>query len=617
MLGGDTDRAVHGGPASRVGQVSTPIADYALLGDTERAALVSRAGSVDWLCLPRFDSPACFAAILGTEEHGRWLLGPAGEARSTRAYRENSFVLDTVHETASGRVRVTDLMPFDDDRADLVRVVEGLDGEVEMVHEWVVRTGYGKILPWVSRIEDAQGETVIRAIAGPDMLVLRGDRLPEPEDHHHRDRFTVRAGERLWFSTTCVPSWCDVPEALDLDPRIEDTVRQFDDWASRHGHDGPYRDAVTRSLLVLRLLTDEVRGGIVAAPTTSLPEDIGGERNWDYRFCWLRDASLTLEAFLGCGYVEETRLWRDWLVRAVAGDPADLQIMYAVDGSRDLPERELDHLPGYEGSLPVRIGNGAVDQRQSDVLGEVMIALDRARKAGLSESHETWEVQRLLVDDLAGHWDQADHGLWEIRGPARHFTHSRVMVWAAFDRAIRAVEEHGHHGDVDRWRELRDRVHAEVCERGYDAARNTFTQHYDTHELDASLLLIPTVGFLPGDDPRVQGTIKAVEEDLLKDGFLRRYRTESGVDGLDGEENPFLACSFWLAESYARCGRLDDAHAMMQRVVAVSNDLGLLSEEYDPHTERLVGNFPQAFSHLALVQAADAIEEADRARAAE
>ncbi len=591
--------------------MSTPIAEYALLGDTERAALVSRHGAVDWLCLPRFDSPACFAALLGTDDHGRWFLGPVEEAEATRSYRGDSFVLDTVHETAGGRVKVTDVMPFGDGRADLLRVVEGLEGEVEMHHEWVVRTGYGKVLPWVSRVQDATGATVIRAIAGPDMLVLRGDRLPEPSDHHHVDRFTVRAGDRLHFAMTWVPSWCEVPEALDVEPRIEETVRHFEDWASRHSHHGAYRDAVTRSLLVLRLLTDELRGGIVAAPTTSLPEDIGGERNWDYRYCWLRDASLTLEAFLGCGYVDETRLWRSWLVRALAGDPADLQIMYAVDGGRELPERELDHLPGYEGSRPVRVGNGAVDQRQSDVLGEVMIALSEARRLGVTESDESWAVQRLLVDDLADHWDQTDHGLWEIRGEPRHFTHSRVMVWAAFDRAVRAVEEDGHEGDVERWRALRDRVHAEVCDRGYDSERGTFTQHYDTTDVDAALLLIPTVGFLPADDERVLGTIRAVEEDLLRDGFVLRYRTQSGVDGLSGDENPFLACSFWLAEAYARCGRLEDAHALMQRVLAVRNDLGLLSEEYDPAHDLLVGNFPQAFSHLALVQAADAIEQAE------
>jgi GH15 family glucan-1,4-alpha-glucosidase len=598
------DRRGYGEP------VTTPIAEYALLGDTERAALVSRRGSVDWLCLPRFDSAACFAALLGTSEHGRWLLGPLGPATSTRSYRGDSFVLDTVHTTSSGSVRVTDLMPFGDGRADLLRVVEGLDGEVEMVNEWVVRTGYGAVVPWVSRSHGPDGVPVIRAVAGPDMLVLRGDRLPRASDHQHTDTFSVRAGERLEFSMTWVPSWVSVPAALDIEPRIRDTVATFEEWAGRCRYDGPYAEAVTRSLLVLRLLTDETRGGIVAAPTTSLPEDVGGARNWDYRYCWLRDASLTLEALLAAGYVEETRLWRDWLVRAVAGDPADLQIMYAVDGGRELPERELGHLPGYAGSTPVRVGNGAAAQRQSDVLGEVMISLEAARRLGVEESPETWAVQRALVDELADHWDEPDHGLWEIRGPERHFTHSRVMVWAALDRAVRAVEEGGRDGPVERWRLVRDQVHAEVLERGFDAGRGTFTQHYDTTEVDASLLLIPTVGFLPADDPRVHGTLAVVEQDLLRDGFLLRYRTQTGVDGLPGDENPFLACSWWLAEAYARCGRLDDATAMMDRLVAVLNDVGLVSEEYDPASGALLGNFPQAFSHLSLIRAALAIRDA-------
>ena len=588
----------------------TPIAEYALLGDTERAALVSRRGSVDWLCLPRFDSDACFAALLGTRDHGRWLLGPSGEATSTRSYRGDSFVLDTEHTTVTGRVRVTDLMPFGDGRADVLRVVEGLEGEVELVHEWVVRTGYGKVVPWVSRGTDDRGEPVIRAVAGPDMLVLRGTRLPEPDDHHHRDRFTVRAGERLEFSTTWVPSWAPVPHRHDVQERIEHTVETFSAWAAHCDYEGPWAAEVQRSLLVLRCLTDEVRGGIVAAPTTSLPEDVGGVRNWDYRFCWLRDASLTLEALLACGYVEETRLWRDWLVRAVAGDPADLQIMYAVDGGRDLPERELDHLPGYAGSRPVRIGNGAVGQRQADVLGEVMIALENARRLGLAESSQTWAVQRALVEELAEHWEEPDHGLWEIRGPRRRFTHSRVMVWAAFDRAVRAVEEGGHDGPGERWRELRDRVRAEVLEHGVDHARGTFVQHDETTEVDASLLLVPTVGFLPADDPLVVGTVRAVEEDLLRDGFVLRYRTDSGVDGLAGDENPFLACSWWLAEAYARSGRVDDATALMDRLVGLANDVGLVSEEYDPRSDALLGNFPQAFSHLSLIRAAVAIRDA-------
>ncbi len=600
-----------------IADVTTPIADYALLGDTERAALVSRAGSVDWLCLPRFDSASCFSALLGTPEHGRWLLGPAGTARSTRAYRGNTFVRDTTHETDTGRVRVTDLMPFGDGRADILRVVEGLDGEVAMAHEWVVRANYGAVLPWVSRSTDPDGRDVIRAVAGPDMLVLRGDRLPHPEDRHHRDTFTVHAGERLEFSTTWVPSWAPVPRAVDVEQTLRVTTEVFENWAGHSRVEGPAAGAVTRSLLVLRLLTDELRGGIVAAPTTSLPEDLGGGRNWDYRYCWLRDASLTLSALLACGYVEETRLWRDWLVRAVAGDPADLQVMYAVDGGRQLPERELDHLPGYAGSRPVRIGNAAAGQRQSDVLGEVMIALEAARHHGLAETSQTWAVQRTLVDELVLHWDQPDHGLWEVRGPMRHFTHSRVMVWAAFDRAVRAVEEGGHDGSVERWREVRDRVHAEVLDKGYDHERGTFTQHYDTKDVDASLLLIPTVGFLPPDDPRVLGTVAAVEEDLLRDGFVLRYRTQTGVDGLPGDENPFLACTGWLARAYALGGRLDSAEEVLARLVGVRNDLGLLSEEYDPRTGALLGNFPQAFAHLALIHAALAVRDARAAASAD
>jgi GH15 family glucan-1,4-alpha-glucosidase len=590
--------------------VTTPIGDYALLGDSERAALVSRSGSVDWLCLPRFDSASCFSALLGTPEHGRWLLGPAGAARSTRAYRGNTFVLDTTHETTTGRVLVTDLMPFGDGRADILRVVEGLEGEVELAHEWVVRASYGSVVPWVSRSTDPDGRPVIRAVAGPDMLVLRGDRLPRPSDRHHRDTFTVRAGERLEFSTTWVPSWAPVPRAVDVEQTVRITTEVFENWAAHSRVEGRAADAVTRSLLVLRLLTDELRGGIVAAPTTSLPEDVGGERNWDYRYCWLRDASLTLGALLACGYVEETRLWRDWLVRAVAGDPEDLQVLYAVDGGRQLPERVLEHLPGYAGSRPVRIGNAAAVQRQSDVLGEVMIALEAARHRGLAETSQTWEVQKALVDELVLHWDRPDHGLWEIRGPVRHFTHSRVMVWAAFDRAVRAVEEGGHDGPVERWREVRDRVHAEVLDKGFDHERGTFTQHYDTREVDASLLLVPTVGFLPPNDPRVLGTVAAVEEDLLRDGFVLRYRTETGVDGLPGDENAFLACTGWLARAYALSGRLDEAEKVLDRLAAVRNDVGLLSEEYDPRTGKLLGNFPQAFSHLALIQAALAVRDA-------
>ncbi|HYO39819.1 MAG TPA: glycoside hydrolase family 15 protein [Nocardioidaceae bacterium] len=589
-----------------------PIEDYALLGDTGTAALVGRDGSVDWLCLPRFDSPACFAALLGGPEHGRWLLGPADEGVAcSRRYVEHSLALETTYTCDTGRVTVLDVMPVDDGRADLVRRVTGVEGTMTFRHEWVVRLGYGKIRPWVRR-QDMHGLPVITAVAGPDRLVLRGPRLPRASNGRHVDEFEVRAGDELTFSTTWVASHHDLPEPLQFGSRITSSIDRANDWARTCRYDGPYREAVIRSLVTLRALTHGGTGGIVAAPTTSLPEDFGGERNWDYRFCWLRDASLTLEALLESGYGGEVRLWRNWLLRAVAGDPQDLQIMYGVDGGRDLPERTLDHLPGYAGSRPVRIGNGAVSQRQTDVLGEVMIALEMARDIGAEDDEDSWSMQRTLVNELAEHWDEPDNGLWEIRGPLRRFTHSRVMVWVAFDRAITAVEEHGHSGPVERWREIRDAVREEVLTRGFDPRRNTFTQHYDTTEVDASLLVLSDVGFLAGDDPRMLGTIAAVEEDLMRDGLLLRYRTESGVDGLSGQEHPFLACSFWLVEAYALADRLEDAEALMERLLALQNDVGLLAEEYDPVRRRFVGNFPQAFSHLTLVGAAHQLERAVR-----
>ena len=598
-------------------QPPTPIEDYAVIGDMQTCALVSLSGSVDWLCLPRFDSPSCFTALLGTPDNGRWLIGPRDEARTTRRYVGDTFILETTHETATGVVRVIDAMPTGDDRADIVRTIVGVRGTVTIEHEWVVRFGYGKIKPWVSRQTGpgGKGDHLISAVAGPDLLVLRGTRLPKASDGRHRDEFDVVEGQTLTFSATWIPSHLPVPADLDVETTLAVTAKQWQDWSDSCPSEGPYRDVVTRSLLVLRLLTHSRTGGIVAAPTTSLPEDPGGSRNWDYRYCWLRDASLTLQALLGSGFLEETELWRRWLIRAVAGDPEDLQIMYAVDGGRELPERELDHLPGYVGSRPVRVGNGAVDQRQTDVLGEVMMALARGRDLGLEETTQSWRIQRALVDELATHWDQPDNGIWEIRGPLQHFTHSRVMVWAAFDRAISGVEDHGLQGPVANWRRLRDKVHAEVLERGFDVGRNTFTQHYDTTEVDASLLLIPISGFLPPDDPRVLGTIAAIEADLMRDGFLVRYRTTSGVDGLSGDENPFLACSFWLVQAYARAGMRDKAVTLMDRLVALVNDVGLLAEEYDPHARRMVGNFPQAFSHLTLIGAAHAIAAIDTVRA--
>ena len=588
-----------------------PIEDYAVVGDTETTALIGRDGSVDWLCLPRFDSPACFAALLGGPEHGRWLIGPAQDAECSRRYVGDSPVLESPYTTATGTFRVVDVMPVGDDRADLVRRIEGLTGTVRVRHEWIVRFGYGNIRPWVTRQHHA-GEEAITAVAGPDRATLRGPRLPVAHNGRHVDEFELAAGEVLAFATTWRPSHLPFPELLDLDARVEATTQGFQEWASVCHYTGPHREAVVRSLLTLRLLTHSATGGIVAAPTTSLPEELGGERNWDYRFCWLRDASLTLEALLRCGYRRETELWQQWLLRAAAGDPADLQIMYKVDGGRDLPERELPHLPGYADSRPVRIGNEAVGQRQTDVLGWVMAALHLARQGGVDHDKHSWALQRALVDDLATHWSDADNGLWEIRGPRRHFTHSRVMVWVAFDRAVRACEEHGLDGPVDRWRELREVVRAEVLERGVDRDRGCFTQHYDTTEVDASLLVLPTLGFIAADDPLMLGTIAAIEEDLMRDGLLLRYRTETGVDGLRGDEHPFLACSFWLVSAYARAGMVARAEELLDRLVGLSNDVGLLAEEYDPVGRRHTGNFPQAFSHLTLVTAALDLAEAQQ-----
>ena len=586
-----------------MGRMPLPIEDYALVGDRHTAALVGRDGSIDWLCLPRFDSPASFAALLGDEGNGRWLLGPTDEARVTRRYVGNTSLLETTFTTDTGSITLLDVMPIGDGRADVVRRLTGVSGTVRIRHEWIVRCDYGLVRPWVRRRQVA-GHEVIVAVAGPDQLILRGDRLPHAADGRHEDEFDLSEGEVLTFSTTWVASWKDLPEPLGWDHRIEGTRAEQDRWAEPCGTDRPYADLVTRSVVTLRMMTLAETGGIVAAPTTSLPEDFGGERNWDYRYCWLRDAALTLESLLAAGFREEARDWRNWLLRAVAGDPADMQIMYTVDGGRRLPEHTLGHLRGYENSVPVRVGNGAVDQRQTDVLGEVMIALEDARRAGIDEDDHSWALQRALVEGLATHWDRPDRGLWEVRGPERHFTHSRVMVWVAFDRAVRAVEERGFDGPVEHWRALRDEVKEEVLSKGFDPGRGTFTQHYDTEEVDASLLVIPLVGFLPGDDERVLGTIRAVEEDLMQDGMLLRYRTHTGVDGIQGSEHPFVACSFWLVSAYAAAGRLDDARALMDRLCTLPNDVGLLSEEYDVVGQRMAGNFPQAFSHLALVQAA-------------
>ena len=592
--------------------MALPIADYALIGDRSSGALVGRNGSIDWLCLPRFDSPACFAGLLGTDEHGHWQICPVDEFEVSRRYVGASSVLETTFTTATGQITLTDLMPRGDDRADVVRRVTGVRGVVRVRHEWVVRLDYGAILPWVRR-QTLHGEAVITAIGGPDRLVLRGPRLPRPTDHRHTDEFDVAEGAVLTFSTTWVPSAAPLDTIGPPDVAIDDAVSEGEEWSRRCHEHTPQLAAVRRSLLTLRLLTDEQTGGIVAAPTTSLPEDPGGERNWDYRYCWLRDAALTISALVRAGYTEEARLWRGWLLRAVAGDAQDLQIVYAVDGARRLTELSLDHLPGYADSRPVRIGNGASLQRQLDVVGEMMIALEHTRRATGHAETDAWQLQRNLIAGLADTWQSEDHGLWEIRGPRRRFTHSQAMVWAAFDRAVKAVEEFDLEGPVEEWRALRDRARAEVLDRGFDPERNTFVQYYGGTEVDASLLVLGQIGIVAGDDPRMLGTIGAVERDLMRDGLLLRYRTESGVDGLRGDEHPFLACSFWLVSAYAGAGRHDDAEALLGRLCELTNDVGLLPEEYDVAAGRMIGNFPQAFSHLALVHAAFDLADAQRA----
>jgi GH15 family glucan-1,4-alpha-glucosidase len=597
--------------------VSERIEDYALIGDLHTAALVGRDGSVDWLCLPRFDSPSTFGALLGTPEQGRWKLAPTDPAAVVRrAYRGDTFVLETTWETETGAVQVVEVMPTGDRRADVVRRVVGLRGTVELEQELLVRFDYGTTVPWVRRFRDADGRTALLAVAGPDAVLLRG---PVPSaggqgaaDRLHRGRFSVGAGETVDLVLTWYPSHRPVPVALDVDEQIESTRAWWQDWADRSECGDEYAAHVRRSLLVLRALTHEDTGGMVAAATTSLPEEFGGVRNWDYRYCWLRDTALTLEALMQHGYTDEAQAWRAWLLRAIAGDPEDVQIMYGLAGERSLPERELDHLPGYEGSRPVRTGNGAVGQYQADVLGEVMVALENARRAGVAEDEFSWPLQRVLLGFVEENWQRPDQGIWEIRGPEQHFTHSKVMIWAAFDRGVRAVREHGLAGPAGRWAELRDRVRDEVEREGWDEGAKTYTQYYGGGGVDASLLQLAQVGFHEPDHPRMLGTVAALERELLRDGLLLRYRTEEGVDGLPPGEHPFLACSFWLAEQYARTGRDADARALLDRLVGFSNDVGLLSEEYDVGAGRQAGNTPQALSHLALVRAADALTSTAR-----
>jgi GH15 family glucan-1,4-alpha-glucosidase len=585
------------------------IEDYALIGDCHTAALVGRDGSIDWLCFPRFDSPSTFGALLGAQDHGRWLLAPAGEVLSTsRRYVQDSFVLVTRWVTAEGEVEVTDFMPHGDRRADLIRQITGIRGSVVMMMDLRIRFNYAQALPWVRQSPDEHGHGLL-AVAGPDAVIIRGVEL-RASDHTHVAEFTVAAGETVDASMTWYPSHRPPPARIVVGDRLVETLRWWQDWASHCIASPVYHAEVHRSLLVLRALTHEDTGGIVAAATTSLPESFGGSRNWDYRYVWLRDASLTLDVLLEHGFRDEASSWRGWLLRAVAGDPGDVQIMYGLSGERRLTEWEIDTLPGYQGASPVRAGNGAWRQYQGDVFGEVMIALKSARELGVVEDEFSWPLQRALMTYVEDNWRRPDNGIWEIRGSQHHFVSSRAMIWAAFDCAVRAVTEFGLDGPVERWIHLREEVRAEIESRGFDRSRNTYTQYYGSTGVDASLLLLSQIGYIAADDPRMLGTVAAIEEELLHDGLLMRYRTESGVDGLPAGEHPFLACSFWLVEQYARSGRIADARTLMDRLVSFCNDLGLLSEEYDVAGSRQAGNVPQALSHLALVKAADAIAAA-------
>jgi GH15 family glucan-1,4-alpha-glucosidase len=576
------------------------IEDYALIGDLETVALVARDGSIDWLCLPRFDSAACFAALLGNPGHGRWLLCPAGDVRKTeRRYRQGTLVLETDFETDSGAVTVVDCMPLRTRNPELIRQVVGRRGQVPMHTQLVIRFEYGSIVPWVRRAEGG-----IVAIAGPDALRLRSDVELHGKDFTTVGEFPVSAGQRVSFNLTWQRSYEPPPPPVDAEAAVQTTQDWWQEWSSRCTYQGDRRDAVERSLITLKALTYAPAGGIVAAPTTSLPEQLGGVRNWDYRYCWVRDATFTLYALLHSGYHEEATAWRDWLLRAVAGKASQLNIVYGVTGERRLPELELDWLPGYEGSAPVRIGNAAHLQFQLDVFGEIMGAFHLGRRTGLQTTEDGWRIQRELLEFLESHWNKPDDGIWEVRGPRRHFTHSKMMAWLAFDRAVKDAEQLKLEGPLDRWRTLRDTIHAEVCQRAFDPTIGAFVQAYDSHDLDASLMMMAHVGFLPPNDPRIVGTVAAIERHLMRDGLVARYSTASAVDGLPPGEGAFLPCTFWLADTYALMGRRADAQRLFEQLLALRNDVGLLSEEYDTAARRLVGNFPQAFTHVGLVNTA-------------
>jgi GH15 family glucan-1,4-alpha-glucosidase len=584
-----------------------PIEEYALIGDCQTAALVGRDGSIDWMCLPRFDSGACFAALLGTPENGRWLLAPDEPIVATRRrYRPGTLVLETEFETAHGVVAVVDCMPLRGAELDVVRVVEGRGGVVRMRMELIMRFDYGSIVPWVRRTERG-----LHAVAGPDALSFEAPVELVNENLRTTASFTVAAGERVPFVLAWHPSHHAAPGCPDAVEAVAATERWWREWSGRCTYNGPWHGPVLRSLITLKALTYAPTGGIVAAPTTSLPERLGGVRNWDYRYCWLRDATLSLYALLNAGYVEEAKAWREWLLRAVAGDPEQISIMYGLSGERRLPELELGWLPGYEGSAPVRIGNAASAQLQLDVYGEVIDTMHVARRSGLPPDGDATRVTGTLVRHLESAWRLPDEGIWEVRGPRRHFTHSKVMAWVAFDRMVQEIEAGDRVGPLDRWRALRDEIHAEVCSKGFDAGRNSFVQYYGSRELDAALLMIPLVGFLPASDPRVRGTVAAIESGLMRDGFVQRYATDAAVDGLPPGEGAFLPCTFWFVDNLVLLGRRDEARERFEQLLGVANDVGLLAEEYDPRTHRLLGNFPQAFSHVGLVNTAMNLTRSD------
>jgi GH15 family glucan-1,4-alpha-glucosidase len=587
--------------------MSNRIEDYAVIGNCETLALIGRDGSLDWLCLPRFDGAACFAALLDSPDRGRWLVAPQGaQSCDSRRYRDSTLILETDFKTETGAVRVIDFMLRRDGGTDIVRIVEGLSGSVQMHTELIVRFDYGSRVPWVSRVEDGR----LQLTAGPDRLLLDTAVALQGEDMHTVGDFPVEAGQRVIFVLNWSPSFQDLPPPLDAEQALATVETSWSSWSSGYKRNGKYSDAVLRSLLALKALTHWQTGGIVAAGTTSLPEKLGGPRNWDYRFCWLRDATFTLYALMNSGFLEEAKAWRNWLLRAVAGSPDDLQIMYGLAGEARLTEYEVPWLSGYEGSAPVRIGNAAAGQIQLDVYGEVINMLYVARKAGLSEGEPSWNLERALVNHLSTIWQQPDDGIWEVRGGRRHFTHSKVMAWVAFDRAIRSAEEFSLEAPLDDWRRTRAAIHAQVCAQGFNAQLNSFVQAYGETALDASTLLIAMVGFLPPTDSRVTGTVAAIEKGLLRDGLVLRYDTEAGPDGLPPGEGAFLACSFWLADNYVLLGRHDDARDMFERLLSLRNDVGLLAEEYDMQGKRQLGNFPQALSHLALINTARNITNA-------